>query len=104
MTQPMVPTIHLNGSSGDELFKQAYAAYEAIDIAAQKLHDAFPHGRDYYPQGDNSYPVARQEAISRIQAIENVRGELQQVLVGLTNEYHRVHGKYPQLPVSGGSK
>jgi uncharacterized protein involved in tolerance to divalent cations len=44
----MYPTVHLNGTSADELLKQAENAGQAIAAAYKACSDAAPNGRDYY--------------------------------------------------------
>ena len=44
----MVPTIHLNGTSHDELLRQILDAKEAIRKAVEALANAAPNMRDYY--------------------------------------------------------
>lgn len=43
----MKPTVHMNGTSAAELFKQLTDARSAIRIASDKVAAAWPNGRDY---------------------------------------------------------
>lgn len=56
----IVPTIHLNGTSGTELLEQVTDAAQAIYTAIEVLQKAFPHARDYYVQPD--YPAGLEKA------------------------------------------
>ena len=54
----MVPTIHTNGTSANELREQLQAAIEALHTAQRMLVQAAPNGRDYYPQGNSATEAA----------------------------------------------
>lgn len=54
----MLPTIHLNGTSPEELRDQLSRAERAADALREALMGMAPHGRDYYPQGDDAVYVA----------------------------------------------
>jgi len=45
------PTVHLNGTSADELQSQHLAVMDACLALHAALAAATPNGRDYYPQG-----------------------------------------------------
>ena len=55
------PTVHLNGTSKDSLLKGYREAYESLNKAQEAMGQCSPHGRDYYPQGDNAIHEAIQE-------------------------------------------
>ena len=55
---PPLPTVHRNGTSANVLFEQALRVMDAARELSEALVDAWPHGRDYYPQG----PTAIREA------------------------------------------
>ena len=71
------PTIHLNGSSRERLAELYRAAYRALATAVEKLDDAAPHGRDYYPQGPEAFSQAQAEHRARMEAVERVKAEIQ---------------------------
>jgi len=70
------PTLHLNGTSGQELREQLALAVEAIVRAQEKLMQAMPHGRDYYPQGNDAIFQAQSEMRARDTKLEQVKQEL----------------------------
>jgi hypothetical protein len=70
------PTIHLNGSSKDDLFDKYMTALAAVEAAIDALAQAGPHGRDYYPQGDDAFREARAEHEARLRQLNNVSREL----------------------------
>lgn len=73
------PTIHLNGTSRDELICGYIAAMEAIQAAIDKLCSTAPNSRDYYTQGDGAFRKAAIEHASRVRRLEAVRLELQEI-------------------------
>ena len=80
------PTIHLNGTSAADLLAQYRAAYEATFAALEALCKAAPHGRDYYLQGNSSYPGgssaitnAQNEHEARVAKLLEVSEELHQL-------------------------
>ena len=60
------PTIHLNGTSSQELSRQLEKVYVACNDLIDALSNARPHGRDYYPQGDSALNEATKEHEARI--------------------------------------
>lgn len=70
------PTIHLNGTSRDELQRQLREAHEAIEAALKAMANATPHGRDYYVQSNNAINVAMTEHQYRMKRLEDVKDEL----------------------------
>ena len=59
MTVHTLPTVHLNGTSRDELVRQLVEAGKALQVALDKLRAAYPHERDYYVNPD---PMAYKKA------------------------------------------
>jgi hypothetical protein len=74
-----VPTVHLNGTSFNDL-RDGYAdAYRAIDKAMDALAKAELNGRDFYVQGPDAYSQARAErdaAYSKLLAAHDYVGEM----------------------------
>lgn len=54
----ILPSIHLNGTAGADLLAGYREAHEALTRAITAVSAAAPHGRDYYPQGDDAIRVA----------------------------------------------
>lgn len=75
----MFPLVHLNGTSGEELFRQAADACAAVRRALEKLHEMRPHGRDYYPQGTAALHAAEIEHAERVGALKGVLKELEEI-------------------------
>lgn len=74
-----VPTVHLNGTSGKALEKQLRDAHRAGDEFLEKLAQAAPHGRDYYPQGPEAYAKAAREHEARMARVHAVLLELEEI-------------------------
>jgi len=74
-----VPSVHLNGTSREELLRQVQAAWQAVWQARDALAKASPNARDYYLQGELAYPAARAEHDRRARALLEVQEELSQL-------------------------
>lgn len=79
----MIPTVHMNGTSRDELVKQLSDAYTAIDAAMDVLRKATPHGRDYYPQGDDAWRKANKAHCDRLVKLHEVAQEILTIAEGI---------------------
>ena len=82
----MVPTIHLNGTSKEELLEQLQNAYTACTDLVSALSRAYPHGRDYYPQGDAAIYKAQDEANDRVRRVRSVQNELTEIAQKIQEE------------------
>ena len=68
-----LPTIHLNGSGAENLCEEYTAALNALQYAREALVHATLNMRDFYPQGDGAYAMAREErtnAFLKLQEVE----------------------------------
>lgn len=70
------PTVHLNGTSRDQLTSAFLAAYRAVNDAIDAVGEAAPNGRDYYTQGPDAISAATQEHRERIKALMQVRADM----------------------------
>jgi len=75
----MVPTVHLNGTSRDELSRQVCQAYAAVVEAGRALAASAPNGRDYYPQGQDAIIRAMTQHELRMRKLREVADELQHI-------------------------
>ena len=71
-----IPTVHLNGTSKRQLLHQFAESAIAIQNAMDVLSYNAPHGRDYYPQGEEAIEEALAEHRARISKLNAVRIEL----------------------------
>lgn len=70
------PTIHLNGASRESLLEDYCAALSALRYAQEKLCKTAPNARDYYVADDEAYKSARYEHTARMDKINILLGEL----------------------------
>ena len=73
----IAPTIHLNGTSRDEISRQLEEAYAAVNAAIDALKRAAPNGRDYYPQGLDAIDRAMDEHFARMLKLQSVADEIE---------------------------
>lgn len=74
-----LPTIHLNGTSARSLLEDCSDASHHVREALSALARFTPNGRDYYPQGDDAYTLARREHDSRMDRLREVLKELEEI-------------------------
>ena len=82
----LIPTVHLNGSSGEVLLDQYSAAAESVRQAIDKLCEAGPNARDYYVQGPDAALAAQREHESRLAALKRVRDDLAAIAEGIQDQ------------------
>lgn len=66
------PSIHFNGTSRGALLSQARAVHEATEALLKAMAQAAPHGRDYYPQGEEAYRLARNAHEAKMLAVRDL--------------------------------
>lgn len=71
-----LPTIHMNGTSRDQLIEGYIDAITAIEYAIDAVKYAAPNGRDYYPQGPDAMAQAGDEHLLRLKALDKIAAEL----------------------------
>ena len=79
----MIPTVHLNGTSGEDLLDQYAGAAEAVREALDAVCDAGPNARDYYVQGPDAALTAQREHEARVASIKRVRDDLAAIVDGI---------------------
>jgi len=80
MSAPLiVPSVHLNGTSREELTEQLEAAAAAVQEAIGALRRAAPNGRDYYPQGPQMIGRAIEQHTVRMDHLRTVLRELTEI-------------------------
>ena len=82
----ITPTIHLNGTSADELIEQLDRAQRAVLDATKALAQAAPNGRDYYPQGATAAVQAIGEHRVRLTALAGIRTDLLAILESVLDQ------------------
>jgi hypothetical protein len=71
-----VPSIHINGTSPEELSRGYEEAYRLLGHVISVVQQTVPNGRDYYPQGDMAYVDARDEHRERMDKLVSVRNDM----------------------------
>jgi hypothetical protein len=67
-----LPTIHLNGTSADNLFEEYRAVRKAVNAARELLVAATCNQRDFYPQGSDTWQQARIERDEALRMLQRV--------------------------------
>jgi len=82
MTNLAIPTVHLNGTSKQELLEGLWNAIDKIEEAKRAITLTCPHGRDYYinvGSENNSINEATKQHVSRLMALSKVKSELEEI-------------------------
>jgi hypothetical protein len=72
ITEPTLPTIHLNGTGADSLKQEYRAARRAISAAVDVLAAATCNARDFYPQEPGAWERARAERAEAFRLLQLV--------------------------------
>lgn len=70
------PSVHMNGTSGEELFNQALNAARVLRLSLDAMAAAAPHARDYYIQGADVFTNAQRDYVQRIGKIREVADDM----------------------------
>ena len=81
-----IPSVHLNGSGYDNLYRDYRAAIKAVQEARSAL--PVPHGRDYYVQEDGAFEKARAQFEDQRRKLNEIEEQLSGILMGVL-EQHR---------------
>jgi hypothetical protein len=79
MSAPIVPLVHLNGTSKDALMEGYLHALDALRAAYDAVCATAPNGRDYYPKGDGATLLAVKEHARRLVDIAAIIREIEQI-------------------------
>uniref|UniRef100_A0A6M3KZI5 Uncharacterized protein n=1 Tax=viral metagenome TaxID=1070528 RepID=A0A6M3KZI5_9ZZZZ len=77
----IVPIVHNNGTSREELMRQLLGAHNAIYTTIEALAAAAPNSRDYHHT--NNWLPARNEHIERMEAMRRIRDEVMEIAEGI---------------------
>ena len=92
-----IPTVHINGTDGLELFDQVVYASRAVENAIDKMRDAWPNARDYYVQGDEVMSEAVREWSARTEKLNEVHMDLGVIVVAIEKQLEK-RGVDPWTP------
>jgi hypothetical protein len=74
ISQPTLPTIHLNGTGANTLYREYEQVSKAIDAATKSLAAATCNQRDFYSQSDAAWQQAlaeRKEALRLLMIVQD---------------------------------
>lgn len=74
--QIIQPIIHLNGTSKSELLEQLCEVHSALGEVYEKMKQASPNGRDYYPVV-GLFEKAQEQHRRRLQIVHDLQEELE---------------------------
>ena len=80
-----LPTLHLNGTSGESLINALCEASSKLDDAYNALKQTAPNGRDYYPQGPEALTKATEEHRSRLRRLDAIKDEIDQLTLAIAD-------------------
>jgi hypothetical protein len=83
MAGVMIPSVHLNGDTREELRRINLAAYRAAQTLIDALCEAAPNGRNWYVQGPDAINKATAQHRSRVMRAEGIKAELEDIVYGL---------------------
>ena len=75
----MKPTIHMNGTSSQELSRQLEGVYSACQTLIDALCESRPNGRDYYTQGCDALNTAAAEHQVRIDVVIKIQEDVLEI-------------------------
>lgn len=81
-----IPSVHMNGTSFDELCKQQRSVIDAISEAIAVHRKAAPHGRDYYVQEPGAYDKAMTEFGRTQNRLIEIQKEMTTILAGIIDQ------------------
>jgi hypothetical protein len=73
------PTIHLNGTSKQQLLDDYCDVSHALNAAIEKMIENGPNARDYYIDSPHAFRQAIKEHHDRIEKIHAVKAEIDQI-------------------------
>jgi len=76
----ILPTIHTNGTSAEDLRDGYLDACRAVCVAMDAMRTIEFNARDYYPQGQDAWRQAEAEQRARYDALQTIANELHSVV------------------------
>ena len=86
MSKLLTPTIHLNGTSRDDLLNQHIDILDACRGLLTALRAGTPNARDYYPQSETAATEARDAYNVRYALVSCIFDEFEHVAIEITRE------------------
>ena len=85
----IIPRVHWNGTSREELLKQLHDATAAVSDAITAMAKATPHGRDYYIISHEATKQAQDEHYARMNKLHEVVQDLIRITEGVAEQRKR---------------
>lgn len=82
----MIPTVHRNGTSGEELLRQVGDARDAVRVAIKAIEDIAPNARDYYVQPGRAFEQACAEHQRRMATLIAMQAELSEIELAIADQ------------------
>ena len=86
MTNLIVPSVNLNGTSKEALLKEYVNAMNAVEKAIEMLAQVTVHGRDYWPQGGNVIHLAMHQRSAQFTHLRAVHAELESIAIAISEQ------------------
>lgn len=80
----VAPSVHLNGTSREELYHGYETAYHSILSAKENMSRIEFNARDYYVQGAKAWEIASDHRIEQFAALSRIEEYLLQHLLALS--------------------
>lgn len=88
-TPYVIPLVHLNGTSKNELLEYRGVAYSALNSAYHALKLTSPNGRDYYCHPtSNALNLATEQHVRRLASVEKLMKEIEFEMECIDNDIH----------------
>lgn len=88
MASLAVPTVHLGGTSKDELLEQVVTAGQAVQAAAGMVARAYPNARDYIGR-PVAYALARDQHGARLDRLHDIAKEYEALAISISEGGYR---------------
>ena len=72
----VLPFVHINGTSGSDLYAQRGNASVALKAALDALQGMAPNARDYYPAGPEAFNAAVRQHQRRLRVLNELADEI----------------------------
>ena len=90
MDKPLIPHVHMNGTSTEELANQQFKVLQATYPLMIALRNAAPHKRDFYPIFDQeTFDRACKYHREQVQAVMRIHEAANSILEGIISQLHQ---------------
>lgn len=82
---PVIPTVNINGTDGNELLNGYRVALDKIQDLAAHLRRIAPHGRDFQLAPD-TFIGARANHWKILESVEEIENHITKIAIGINNQ------------------